>query len=128
MSVLGIDVGTTTCKGVLLSQDGKILAQTFQNYAEKPTIVEDRAEIPAQVFKEGVFSIIKKLSLSAEGDPVEAIALSTHGETLIPIDGDGNPFNINIALPLARPSRASTTKVLLPLVKWTLWARLRCLR
>jgi xylulokinase len=92
MSVLGIDVGTTTCKGVLLSQDGKILAQTFQNYAEKPTIVEDRAEIPAQVFKEGVFSIIKKLSLSAGDDPVEAVALSTHGETLIPVDGDGNPL------------------------------------
>ena len=89
MSVLGIDVGTTTCKGVLLTENGEILAQDFQNYSQKPTIVGDRAEIPAEVFKEGVFSIIRKLSLCAGKDPVQAIALSTHGETLIPVDENG---------------------------------------
>ena len=93
MSVLGIDVGTSTCKGIVLSSAGKILAQAYQNYTKKPAIFEDKAEIDAEVFKEGVFSVIKKLASEVKDkDAIQAIALSTHGETLIPVDKDGKPL------------------------------------
>lgn len=93
MSVLGIDVGTSTCKGVVLSSDGRILAQAYQNYTQKPSIYEDKAEIDVNVFKEGVFAVIKKLATAVKGqDEIQSIALSTHGETLIPVDKDGNPL------------------------------------
>ncbi len=91
MSVLGIDVGTSTCKGVVLNAEGKIIAQTQKTYSEKPTIKNQFAEIPAETFKDGVFSVIKKLaSVTRAIDPIQAIALSTHGETLILVDEKGN--------------------------------------
>ena len=90
MSVLGIDVGTSTCKGVVLNAEGKIIAQSQQAYSEKPTIQNQFAEISAETFKDGVFSVIKKLaSRVCTIDPIQAIALSTHGETLIPVDSNG---------------------------------------
>lgn len=90
MSVIGIDVGTTTCKGVLLSNNGEILGQIQQNYRQKPSVFDDKAEIDAEVFKDGVFAIIKKLAqLAKNADAIEALALSTHGETLIPVDANG---------------------------------------
>ena len=93
MSVLGIDVGTSTCKGIVLSSAGQILAQAYQNYAQKPTIHDDKAEIDAEVFKDGVFAVIKKLATAVkDSDAIQAIAFSTHGETLVPVDENGKPY------------------------------------
>ena len=90
MSVLGIDVGTSTCKGIVLNAEGKTIAQKQRNYNVKPIISQAKAEIPAEVFVEGVFSLIKELALQVKGvDSIRAIALSTHGETLIPTDCNG---------------------------------------
>ena len=91
MSVLGIDVGTSTCKGLVLSADGRILAQKQQSYAAKPTVTQETAELAAEVFRDGVCSLIRELAGEMKDrDPIRAIALSTHGETLIPVDADGN--------------------------------------
>ena len=90
MTVLGIDVGTTTCKGIVINEKGEILAQAYDNYLQKPVISGDRAELPAEVFKDGVFAVIKELASKVKDiDPVRAIAFSTHGETLIPVDKTG---------------------------------------
>ena len=87
MSVLGIDVGTSTCKGLVISADGKTLAKRQRAYNTKPTIEKDVAEISALVFRDGVFSIIKECAEEVrDKDAIEAIALSTHGETLILVD------------------------------------------
>lgn len=94
MSVLGIDVGTSTCKGVVLTADGKIINKNQYNYFSKPTIEKNTAYISAQVFKDGVFNLIRELALAVKDvDPIEALALSTHGETLILADGDGNALS-----------------------------------
>lgn len=91
MSVLGIDVGTSTCKGLVLTADGRILAQRQCDYAAKPTVTQETAELAAEVFRDGVFSLIRDLAdKTKDVDPIRAIALSTHGETLIPVDADGN--------------------------------------
>lgn len=87
MSVLGIDVGTSTCKGLVISADGKTLAKRQRAYAVKPNIEKDIAEISALVFRDGVFSIIKECAEEVrDKDAIQAIALSTHGETLILVD------------------------------------------
>ncbi len=90
MSVLGIDVGTSTCKGLVLTADGRILAQKQENYAAKPSVTQQTAELAAEVFRDGVFSLIRALAVQVkDSDPIRAIALSTHGETLIPVDAEG---------------------------------------
>ena len=108
MSVLGIDVGTSTCKGVVLTADGKIINKNQYNYSSKPTIEKNTAYISAQVFKDGVFNLIRELALAVKDvDPIEALALSTHGETLILADGDGNALSPAILSTMVKNSPAS---------------------
>ncbi len=94
MSVLGIDVGTSTCKGMVLDGEGRIIAVKQCNYSVKPTIENNTACISAQVFKDGVFNIIRELAIGVGNvDPIKAIAFSTHGETLILTDDSGTEIS-----------------------------------
>ncbi|MBQ8505888.1 MAG: hypothetical protein IJ466_00405 [Clostridia bacterium] len=87
MSVLGIDVGTSTCKGIVLNAGGEIIAQGQVDYAQQVNLSGSIAELPAEVFRDSVFALVEKLAGETAGcDPVCAIAFSTHGETLIPVD------------------------------------------
>ena len=59
MSLLGIDVGTTGCKSVVFSEEGKILSQAYKEYPEiypKPGWVEMNPEQIWNAIKE----VIKK--------------------------------------------------------------------
>lgn len=90
MSLLGIDIGSSSCKGVVFSvYSGQELAIQSQCY---PTVRTDpgRAEMDAAVFRDAVFSIIQQLSEQVTDDPIEGIAISSHGETIIPVDINGN--------------------------------------
>lgn len=115
MSILGIDVGTSTCKGLVLNANGKILAQKQRDYSAKPTVKGDVAELAAEVFRDGVFSLIRELAAEMRGsDPIDAIALSTHGETLIPVDADGNairPALLSMDRRCAKEARALAERV-----------------
>lgn len=44
----------------------------------------------ATIFREMVFSVIRKLCKQVRDHPVEAFAISSHGETTIPVDKQGN--------------------------------------
>lgn len=94
MSVLGIDVGTTNCKGVVLTSTGKMIAQATRRYKHDAESIDDRCELPAEDFRDGVLSLIKTLAEQSNGvSPITAVSLSTHGETLIPIDANGNALS-----------------------------------
>lgn len=92
MSVLGLDVGTSTCKGVVLSEDGRILAQNQITYADAVTVRGATAEISANVFEDSAKKVISVLAQATKHDPIAAIAVSSHGETLIPIGRNGRPL------------------------------------
>ena len=90
MSVLGLDVGTSTCKGIVFSAEGKLLAQSGLGYSEQVRIGNNgAAEILAECFWENTAAVIRKLAGKVKEDPIEALAVSSHGETLIPIDAHG---------------------------------------
>ena len=90
MSALGLDVGTSSCKGLVLTQGGKIIAEHALNYAQRVQVANDTAQIPAEIFRDGVFEVIATLAEKVDQvDPVRALAFSTHGETLIPVDAGG---------------------------------------
>lgn len=83
MSVLGLDVGTSTCKGVVLSADGSILAQEQYAYADAVRLDGPKAELPPSCFEDSVKTIVAALAARCKDDPIRAIAVSSHGETLV---------------------------------------------
>ena len=90
MSLLGIDIGSSSCKGVVFSVDGKVLASSNKSYSTinaGPSMVE----IDPRTFREAVFMVIRDICGHVKSDPVEALAISSHGETTIPVDKDGIP-------------------------------------
>lgn len=90
MSLLGIDVGSTRCKGVAFATNGTILASASRAYAPArthgPCIEQDADE-----FLCVVASIIRELADQTHADPIEALAISAHGETIIPVDAHHRP-------------------------------------
>ena len=89
MSLLGIDIGSGSCKGVVFDTAGEQLASETIAYSTNGN-GSPFVEINASVFKDAVFSVIRKLSSQVKYDPVEALAISSHGETIIPVNSAGN--------------------------------------
>jgi xylulokinase len=89
MSVLGLDIGTTSCKALLLNAKGQLLYATSAEYPmhyPKPGW--------AELDPEQVWTAVKRLVASAAAaslhDPIGAIAVSSHGESITPVMEDGS--------------------------------------
>jgi xylulokinase len=90
MSLLAIDIGSSRCKGVLFSATGEILAQCSRLYApefSQPSF----AEMDPDIFWQAVQAVSRSAaSLQHQDlqpqDQIEAVCLSSHGETLIPVN------------------------------------------
>lgn len=89
MSLLGIDIGSSSCKGVVFSASGKELARESQSYSTI-SAGSSMVEMDATTFRDAAFLVIRLLSEQVKNDPVEALAISAHGETTIPVDKNGN--------------------------------------
>lgn len=84
--LLGIDFGSSSCKGVLFSANGDILSKEAVDYTTD-TIGEDGCEMDAEVFFDAFCSVVRRIA--AQGT-VAAIGISSHGETVIPIGKDAS--------------------------------------
>ncbi len=93
MYSIGLDIGTSSAKGILISKDGKILAVSHQEYAlETPS--EGICEVEASIYWDKTVLIINELIAISKVNPIQikGIACSTQGETLICVDKYGNPL------------------------------------
>jgi xylulokinase len=91
MSLLGIDIGSSSCKAAVVSIDGQMLALAASAYA--PVIgAPSMAEIDPTVFWQAVVSAVRESSARAAGDPVQALCIGVHGETFVPVDAAGDPL------------------------------------
>ncbi len=87
MALAGLDVGTSGCKGVVFREDGTILAQSYREYpfiTPQPGWLEINPENIWQSVLDSLQEVVKKTQ-----DTIEVIAITSHGETLIPIDKTG---------------------------------------
>lgn len=87
MALLGLDVGTTGCKAIVYNTKGELLGSCYQEYQ---IITETgRFEIDPNLVWE---SVRKVLTCAAEEspEPVEAIGISSFGESVVPLDREGN--------------------------------------
>jgi xylulokinase len=91
MSLLGLDVGITGCKAVAFSLTGEMLAQAYHEYPlyqPRPGWMELD---PAEVW-DAVTDVIRQVTGAIPHDPVRALSISTHGESVVPLDAQGRPL------------------------------------
>jgi xylulokinase len=90
LSLLGLDVGTSACKGILLASDGREIASAIVEHSlrfPRPGWVE----LNADATWADAADIIRRLAAAArvDGDPVTALAFSVSGDEAVPVDADG---------------------------------------
>jgi xylulokinase len=91
MSLLGIDVGITGCKAVAFSASGDVLAQAYQEYPlyqPQPGWMELD---PAEVWQ-AVGHVIGQAASATPRDPISALSVATHGESVVPLGSDDRPL------------------------------------
>jgi len=83
MSLLAIDIGSSACKAAAFSADGEILAQHAHAYApDFPAPCY--AEMDPKHFWDAVCACTHAVAKNLT-DPVQALCLSSHGETFVPV-------------------------------------------
>ena len=90
MSLLGIDIGTTGSKAVIFDEEGKVLASEYREY---PLHIpgEEQCELEPQEVWSAIKIVIQSTSGKVEkSDPVRAVGISTLGDSVTPIDEEGN--------------------------------------
>lgn len=96
MSLLGLDVGTTGCKALVLGVDGRVLAYAYREYPfEYPKA--GWAELnPLRVWH-AVQETVREAAGQAGGDKIQALSISSHGESITPVGACGQPLHNTIA-------------------------------
>jgi xylulokinase len=87
MSLLGIDVGTTGCKAALFSEGGERLASAYEEYDFRSP-QPGWAQLDAVEVWQKVKRTVSKAARSSASDPVEALAVSSLGEAMVPVTED----------------------------------------
>jgi xylulokinase len=90
VSLVGLDVGTTGCKAIVLDARGQVLGQAVREYDvlfPAPGKAEQDAEVVWQLAWAALSEALS--GAPARADPPLAIALSVQGEAVIPVDGQG---------------------------------------
>ncbi|NLC67220.1 MAG: hypothetical protein GX754_00210 [Clostridiaceae bacterium] len=88
MSLLGIDLGSSGCKGVIFNYNGKVLSKYSLEYCPYSPAPE-MAEMDPEIFWHAVVKVITNLTKTIPSETIEALSISSHGETFIAVDSDG---------------------------------------
>jgi len=108
VSLIGLDVGTTACKAVVISNEGHLLGKLQKEYS----IIKNNGWLeldPIYVWN-SIKSLLVKISRLSGTERIEAISVSAMGDTVTPFDNHLNPLYNSI---LAFDSRAlSETQML----------------
>jgi len=87
MSLMGVDIGTSSCKAAVFDVAGRMLAAATRQY--QPTFPGPaKVEMDPEELWQAVASAIAAVARGT-AEPVTALAVSSHGETFIPVDARG---------------------------------------
>ena len=89
--LLGLDVGTSGCRAAVFTRAGVTVAEARQEY---PLIfpADGWMELDAEVVTKAVFECIRECVSRRRGDNIAALAVSSQGEAVIPVDKAGKPL------------------------------------
>jgi len=92
--LLGLDIGTTSAKAGLFDIEGRCLGFARQDYALQTPAV-DHVEMDAETYWNATCVAVREALASEEarGKEIAGIGVSSQGETVIPVDGEGNPIH-----------------------------------
>ncbi len=87
MSLLGLDIGTSVCKGAAYSLEGEMLAYSFREY---PTLHPQPgwAELDSRQVWAAIQKVISELARQTSHDPIRALSMSTMGEAMVPVSAE----------------------------------------
>lgn len=91
--LLGVDAGTTSFKGILINEEGKIISvvnQAYELLTPSNNLVELEVETYWEVFKKVVAKLLESSGVRPE--QIAGLAIDSQGETLICLDKDGSPL------------------------------------
>jgi len=88
MALLGVDAGSSGCKAVVFSEEGRQLSVGRSSYSPVSARVGE-AELDPDVFF-ACFAKAVRLAVGKCSHKVEAMAISSHGESIVPIAPNGN--------------------------------------
>ncbi|RJS84584.1 hypothetical protein CW706_03755 [Candidatus Bathyarchaeota archaeon] len=93
MYILGLDVGTTGCKSIIFSPDGRIVSSAYGEYKLYHRRIEWSELNPYETWntaKETIRRSIENVRIRPE--EIAALSTSVLGEAFIPVDEKGNPL------------------------------------
>lgn len=112
--ILAVDIGTTAMKGGLINQDGELVAYHRVTYWEKTR--QDYHAWDPQVWIEALREIVASVGGYQR---IQAIAVSGHGPTVIPVDSQGKVLYYALLWMDKRNLRQEGTKsFFLPKIAW----------
>jgi xylulokinase len=91
MSLMGVDIGTSGCKAVAFDASGEVLAEGVEGYAPRFS-APARVEMEMEALWGAVAAAVRSAASGVGDDPVEAVGLSSHGESFVPLDAGGAPL------------------------------------
>jgi len=88
MSLLGIHVGTTSCRAIAVALDGTVLGRAFSGYSvsEGP---DGARELDVREVWAAVRDVIRKVAQQTREDPIRALSVTTMGEAITPLSAEG---------------------------------------
>jgi xylulokinase len=88
VSLLAIDMGSSSCKAIAFSEDGTALAHATCSYSSSSPF-PSWAEMEAEKFWQAFQTVTRTITAAVTQDPVESLAVSSHGETFVAVDSQG---------------------------------------
>lgn len=101
--LLAADLGTTAIKVGLFAESGELAGEHTENYDllyPSPLWVEQEAEAYWQAFSVALKHVLD--AFRGKREDIKAFSLSAQGETLVPLDANGNPLQRFIVWPDSR--------------------------
>jgi xylulokinase len=90
MVYLGLDIGTSGCRAAAFTAQGRCVASATRTYAVRCPR-ERWMELDTQEVWNACLDVITKCS-AACNDAIRAISVASQGETMFPVDADGQPL------------------------------------
>ncbi len=89
--LLGLDVGTTGCKAIVLDPEGEVKSYGFQEYEVVYPKIQWAEQSPETVWN-SVKKVVKEAIEKANVKMIKAIGLSVQGDAIIPVDKNIEPL------------------------------------
>ena len=89
--MLGIDVGTTGAKALLMDTAGALLGSAYRGYESTHGRPDTCEQNPADWWNAVVATVREAAGTPERACRVAAVSLSTQGGTLVPTDRNGEP-------------------------------------